>query len=532
MKETIDNKMKLADKIPKKLSFKKSVIISVALTVVGALFAFTKPVILQGIIRWMYVARPGHYIRWKHESKQKLTYKLYMWNITNPNEFASGKERPNLKEVGPYVFRQFKRKVNSADNDIDDTVSFNYWNIYYFKPEKTLPLTGDEVITTFNAVVTSALVKVSLEAPQLMNLAIQGLDAIYKNPSSIFLTMTAMEFISKGIEIDCDQTVYAAKLACREMRKHRGLRMVNDDPNLLRYRWFDNINDTVQGRYTVLRGSKNIQDVGRVIAINGDAMLNVYKDNYKCNLINGTDKMFFPPFQEKKDVLWIHAENACKSVPLRFKYMKRKRTVNTAYKFVDLSDPLLSPSCECNKYIGCVDKGTMDMSPCFDFFVSLSAPHFYLANEKLRQKFIGMTPNDKLHETGIYFDLLSSGPILAYERFQVNFLLKRLPDYPPLSKISGDVWLPLLWYEESFSIPVADLGSKLTGVVTGYIMLILGLIGCNLLLITHLQKNLKILPEIISVKPMENSGQTAKMQWRNVVNQLLKKPIKPEGDQP
>lgn len=103
------------------------------------------------------------------------------------------------------------------------------------------------------------------------------------------------------------------------------------------------VNDTVQGRYTVLRGSRNIQDVGRVIAINGEAMLSVYKEsnNYKCNLINGTDKMFFPPFQQKSDVLWIHAESACKSFPLRFKKMKRKRTINTAYKTVDLSDPLV-----------------------------------------------------------------------------------------------------------------------------------------------------------------------------------------------
>lgn len=102
------------------------------------------------------------------------------------------------------------------------------------------------------------------------------------------------------------------------------------------------INDTVQGRYTVRRGSRNIQEVGRVIAVNGEALLSVYKDNFKCNLINGTDKMFFPPFQQKNDVLWIHSEPACKSFPLRFKKMKRKRTINTAYKYVDLNDPLVS----------------------------------------------------------------------------------------------------------------------------------------------------------------------------------------------
>lgn len=57
----------------------------------------------------------------------------------------------------------------------------------------------------------------------------------------MFVTMTAMEFINKGIEIDCDPSVYAAKVACKEMREHKGLRMVDNNRDLLRYRWFDNV---------------------------------------------------------------------------------------------------------------------------------------------------------------------------------------------------------------------------------------------------------------------------------------------------
>lgn len=53
---------------------------------------------------------------------------------------------------------------------------------------------------------------------------------------------------------------------------------------------------------------------------------------------------------------------------------------------------------------------------------------------------------------------LSSGPIVAYERFQINFLVKRIPEYPMFSKLAGDVYLPLLWFEESFTIPLFDLG--------------------------------------------------------------------------
>nr|QGW45471.1 sensory neuron membrane protein 1e [Bradysia odoriphaga] len=531
--------MKLLDKIPKKLTVKKWLMISVGLVFTGAIFAFTKPVILQGIIRWMYVAKPGHYIRWKHESKQKMTYKLYIWNITNPVEFEAGKQKPKFKEVGPYVFNQYKRKVNSQDNELDDTVSFNYWNIYFFNPSKSLPLTGDEMIFTFNTVITAGMAKIVLEAPHLTQTAIESINDIFKSPNTMLLHMKAIDFIDKGIEIDCHQTSIAAKVACKALQKHKGLRMVNNDNELLRYRWFDHINDTVQGRYTVLRGSRNIQDVGRVIAINGEALLSVYKQNYKCNLINGTDKMFFPPFQEKSDVLWIHAESACKSFPLRFKKMKRKRGITTAYKFVDLADPLLNPACECNKFSGCVDKGTMDLSACVDFYVSLSQPHFSTADEKLRQQVDGMYPDPKFHESGIYFDLLSSGPILAYERFQINFLVKKIPEYPLFSKLPGDLWMPLLWYEESFSMPLMDLGlvvgstiSKLTGVVTGYILLLMGLIGCNILLVTHLQQHLKVLPAVTLVKsaddPEQSQGAT---RFKKAVNDVMNKFVRGKNSQ-
>lgn len=67
------------------------------------------------------------------------------------------------------------------------------------------------------------------------------MDMIFKNPSSIFVTMSAMEFIDNGIQIDCNQTVYAAKVACVEMRKSKILKIVNAEKTLLRFRWFDRV---------------------------------------------------------------------------------------------------------------------------------------------------------------------------------------------------------------------------------------------------------------------------------------------------
>ncbi len=85
------------------------------------------------------------------------------------------------------------------------------------------------------------MTKVKLELPHLMNVSIEGVDAIFKNPSSMFVTMTAKDYIDRGIEVDCNSPVYAAKVLCRELRNHPIMRMVDGDKNRLRLRWFDRV---------------------------------------------------------------------------------------------------------------------------------------------------------------------------------------------------------------------------------------------------------------------------------------------------
>lgn len=143
----------------------------------------------------------------------------------------------------------------------------------------------------------------------------------------------------------------------------------------------------------------------------------------------------------------------------------------------------MNPKCECNRYMGCYVFGTVDMYPCLDIFVSGSLPHFYRADPIILTTLEGMNPKHHLHKVGVNFDLVSafylpatckyhqriaivvefpfskvSGtPIFAYERWQVNFLVQRVPEYPIFSSIAGDLWIPAFWYEESFSILKADL---------------------------------------------------------------------------
>ncbi|KAJ6635490.1 Sensory neuron membrane protein 1 [Pseudolycoriella hygida] len=440
---------RLTNKLQTRVNFKWA-IISIIAIVSGALIAFyIQPKLVQIITKYLFVAKPGHYIRKRHETKLLFKYKIYLWNVTNPSEITAGAEKPKLQEVGPYVFSQLRRKVNVEDNQNEDTVSFNFHNVYTFDPKLTAPLTGNETVTLLNAVIVSSVIKILFESPHLLGLLIEAMDIVFENPSSVFATMKAMEFLNDGFRIDCNHSEVAVKSLCANMRRHDALKVVGD--NVLRYRWFDKLNKTTDSRYTILRGSKNIQDVGRVIAVNGKSKLNVFKDKDECNVINGTDATYFPPFQQREQTLWGFSDRSCKSFPLRHKKMKRKFFgVKTAHKILNFSDPLQS--------------GTA---------------------------------------------------LAANTRIQVNFMLKRFPQYRIFSSFIKDViYLPLLWYDEDFKLEKTDLAiivsskmSQFFGTFTGYMLIIVGVLG---LVLTTALISQKYIGERVKVGPVQTETVTSK----------------------
>lgn len=84
----------------------KRILLSIFLIFAGALVAFyVKPKLVKIILKFLVVAKPNHYVRKRHEGQIFFKYKLYLWNVTNPNEIAAGTGKPKLEEIGPYVFK-------------------------------------------------------------------------------------------------------------------------------------------------------------------------------------------------------------------------------------------------------------------------------------------------------------------------------------------------------------------------------------------------------------------------------------------
>ncbi|KAL1117216.1 hypothetical protein AAG570_004543 [Ranatra chinensis] len=76
---------------------------------------------------------------------------MYMFSVQNPDEVANG-AKPRVKEIGPYVYREFREKVVLEVDDEKDTASYYQIITYKFDEELSKPLKDTDVVTIVNPV--------------------------------------------------------------------------------------------------------------------------------------------------------------------------------------------------------------------------------------------------------------------------------------------------------------------------------------------------------------------------------------------
>eukprot|EP00475_Leptophrys_vorax_P002772 TRINITY_DN1156_c0_g1_i1.p1 TRINITY_DN1156_c0_g1~~TRINITY_DN1156_c0_g1_i1.p1 ORF type:complete len:665 (+),score=194.05 TRINITY_DN1156_c0_g1_i1:59-1996(+) len=87
---------------------------------------------------------------WAGESGVPDTfYQMWVWNVENPQEAANGSEKIRLREVGPYTFREYRKKINVTFSDDGNVVQYYQYQYYVFDQEKSGPglLENDTFLT-------------------------------------------------------------------------------------------------------------------------------------------------------------------------------------------------------------------------------------------------------------------------------------------------------------------------------------------------------------------------------------------------
>lgn len=426
------------------------VVISLLVVVIGAVVFVFFPRLVDMIINSEIVLKEeSHTFKWWKKPPVNPVMRIYVYNVTNADEFLNNGAKPVLDELGPYVYVETWEKVNLTFND-NNTVSFNQRKVFMFDRNQSA---GDEedMVVVPNIPMLSATSQ-SKHAARFLRLAMASIMDILK--------------VKPFVEVSVGQLLWGYEDPLLKLAKD----VVPKDQKLP-YEEFGLMygkNGTSQDRVTIFTGSDDITHYGLIDRFNGNSSLLHWKTN-KCNLLNGSDGSIFPPHITMDTTLHVYDKDLCRLLPLRF-----DKEVDTAggvkgYRFVPpenvFADVKTNPENECFCPGGppCAPHGFFNVSLCqYDSPVLLSFPHFYLADQKYRTAVEGVSPPDKeKHQFFLDVQPQMGVALQARARVQINLAVSQVVDIKQVATFP-DIVFPIMWFEDGIDELPAEVTDLLS----------------------------------------------------------------------
>lgn len=217
-----------------------------------------------------------------------------------------------------------------------------------------------------------------------------------------------------------------------------------------------NRNGTSRDTFTVHTGEGDLSKIALVTGFNGQRKTNYWATD-ECNSVDGSDGSQFPPHMvDKRQVLELYIKELCRKFPLEYDrdVILFDEIPAWRYKAPDnvFAHPSVNPYNQCFCHLDtatCAKHGLFNVSSCsMGAPVYASFPHFLHGDPELRKKFIGLNPDQKIHETFMDIHPRLAFPLNGASRFQINVEVNK----PSLvssgldSFEEGDI-LPVIWLE-------------------------------------------------------------------------------------
>nr|QDD67778.1 sensory neuron membrane protein [Galeruca daurica] len=377
-----------------------------------------------------------------------LSFKIYLFNVTNPMAIQSG-DIPEVKEIGPFCFQEWKRKVDVTDEEENDIIS--YLSIDTFtRVSGPGCVSGKVMVTIPHPMILGIVNAVSRAKPGALALINKAFKSVYDNPTSIFLTATADDILFDGVIIKCGVTDFAGKAICSQLRDSGSLKIVNEKE--LAFSLIGPKNGTEQKRIKALRGTKNYHDVGRIVEYDESPVMSTWPTD-ECNEISGTDGTVFPPMLLKEEGLVSFAPDLCRSLKAFWVRKTKYDGIPVNEYTASLGDMSKNENEKCYCYTPetCLKKGLMDLYKCAGVPIYVSMPHFYDSDESYVKGVKGLQPNKTQHQISILFEQLTGGPVSAKKRLQFSMPLEPNQKVELFKNFTPTV-IPIFWVEEGVDL--------------------------------------------------------------------------------
>jgi len=441
------------------------------LFIAGIIFAISWPEIFDSILAQEMKLAPNTraYEAWK-QPPIPLSFDIYLYNWTNPDEINNSSVKPVLQQLGPYRFTEKPDKVDITWNPANSTVSYRKLSQFLFDQEGSKG-SLDDVVTTVNVVALSAAEKGRHSDYMRAKSIALGL-SLYSQKISV--TKTAGELLFEGYE---DDMVSLAKSLPF---------LAGEEIPFDRVGWFYMRNNSADltGWYNVDTGAQNIGNIGVLKYWNFEDTNNAFDG--ECGKITGSAGEFYPPKQKRGGSISFFTPDMCRTVPLDyekdveihgvkgFKYRGGPRSVDNGK---------LYPETACFSPGELVPAGTLNISSCrFGTPVFMSYPHFYQADPYYLSLVEGLNPEEEKHQMYMSLEPMTGIALDVAARLQLNLLIRPNPNIPMYNDVNT-VFMPILWFEQVVTLPeemTAEIkmaiSIPLTGRICAIVVIFIGLI--------------------------------------------------------
>ncbi|XP_030385127.1 sensory neuron membrane protein 2 isoform X2 [Scaptodrosophila lebanonensis] len=299
---------------------------------------------------------------------QPLVFKVFIFNVTNPDMVQRG-AIPIVKEIGPYVYKQYRRKKVKHFSRDGSKISY-VQNVHFdFDADASAPYTQNDRIVALNMHMNAFLqvfereitdifqgfanrlnsrlnrtpgvrilkrlmerirgkrksvLQISENDPGLALLLVHlnaNLKAVFNDPRSMFVHTSVREYLFDGVRF-CINPQGIAKAICNQIKESGSKTIRELSDGSLAFSFFSHKNGTGREVYEVHTGKGDAMKVLEIQKLDDSHNLQVWLntsaegDTSVCNQINGTDASSYPPFRQRGDSMYIFSADICRSVQL------------------------------------------------------------------------------------------------------------------------------------------------------------------------------------------------------------------------
>uniref|UniRef100_A0A1E1X368 Putative lysosome membrane protein 2 n=1 Tax=Amblyomma aureolatum TaxID=187763 RepID=A0A1E1X368_9ACAR len=371
---------------------------------VGVLGHIYFPIIMRGKVAQQLQLKEGSETlkKWS-DVKVPIYMSFQLFNITNPEEFAAG-ELADVKQAGPYVYREYRKKEIQGFDKEHNTVQYFDRKSFVFEPSMSAG-TEDDLVNVINVPVVAISALTRKKVPEVAApLVMPILDSMMRKHNETLATQRSVrEMLFGGYQVGLMRDLI--RLAKAFLPK-----LENPLKNNTFGLFFER-NNSHDGLYSVYTGEDDPAKFAKLEQWNNLRNL-TYWAGPTCNMINGTDGGQFAPFLSKDSTLYVFSTDLCRSMHFRYEKDTEVHGIR-AWRFT----------------------------------IPATLFDFYQGDEALVRAVHGLRPNKEVHETFLDIHPLTGLVMRASKRLQINVDLKR-NDRLTLLKNVQDTVFPVVWVEE------------------------------------------------------------------------------------